>query len=175
VHPVHGSTVDRPFKTKGYVIRAARARSDGPGRVRAGCGGDVAGVRRRAAGVRRRWPWTALPATNPTSSWCKTMWGCLRTRQGGLWGQLCLPGGRHRKGAERPLRRACGCAAMHDRKGKRAGKIAHSSKEWRGELEGEEDATAAKLGNGGGSGDAPVWSRRGSHGLWGREPAANRA
>jgi hypothetical protein len=38
---------------------------------------------------------------------------------------------------------------MHDRKGKRARKIAHSSKEWRGELEGEEDATAAKLGNGG--------------------------
>jgi hypothetical protein len=48
VHPVHGSTVDRPFKTKGYVIRAARARSDGPGRVRAGCGG---GARRELAGA----------------------------------------------------------------------------------------------------------------------------
>jgi hypothetical protein len=33
-----------------------------------------------------------------------------------------------------------------------------------GELEGEEDATAAELGNGGGSGGAPVWSRCGSHG-----------
>jgi hypothetical protein len=67
VRPVHGSTVDRPFKTKGYAIRAARARSDGPGRVQAMGGGDVAGERRRAAGARRRWPWTALPATSPTT------------------------------------------------------------------------------------------------------------
>jgi hypothetical protein len=36
-----------------------------------------------------------------------------------------------------------------------------------GELEGEEDATVAELGNGGGSGGTPVLSRRGSHGLWG--------
>jgi hypothetical protein len=42
VHPVHGSTVDRPFKTKRYAIRAARSRSDGPGRERAGCGGGQA-------------------------------------------------------------------------------------------------------------------------------------
>jgi hypothetical protein len=33
-----------------------------------------------------------------------------------------------------------------------------------GELEGEEDATAAELGNGGESGGAPVWSWCGSHG-----------
>jgi hypothetical protein len=42
-----------------------------------------------------------------------------------------------------------------------------------GELEGEEDSTAAGLGNGGRTGDTPAWSRRGVHGLWGREPAAN--
>jgi hypothetical protein len=34
-----------------------------------------------------------------------------------------------------------------------------------GELEGEEDTTAAELGNGGGSGGASVWSRRGFHRL----------
>jgi hypothetical protein len=45
VHPVHGSTMYRPFKTKGYAIRVVRARSKGRGRARAGCGGDVAGDR----------------------------------------------------------------------------------------------------------------------------------
>jgi hypothetical protein len=67
VLPVHGSTVDRPFKTKGYAIRAIRARSDGPGRSRAGCGGEHAGVRRRAAGACRRCAWAAFPATNTTT------------------------------------------------------------------------------------------------------------
>jgi hypothetical protein len=42
---------------------------------------------------------------------------------------LCLAGGRRRKGAERPLRRARERAVVHKRKGKRAGVIAHSSKE----------------------------------------------
>jgi hypothetical protein len=66
VRLVHGSTVDRPFQTKGYVIRAARARSDGPECVHAMGGGGVVGERRRAAGARRRWRWTVLPATSPT-------------------------------------------------------------------------------------------------------------
>jgi hypothetical protein len=57
--------------------------------------------------------------------------GALAHVTGGLWGQLCLTGGRHRKGAERPLRRARECAVVHERKGKRAGIIAHSSKEKR--------------------------------------------
>jgi hypothetical protein len=67
VRPVHGSTVDRPFKTKGYVIMAARARSNGPGRVQAMGGGEVAGERRRAAEARRRWLWPAIPATSTTT------------------------------------------------------------------------------------------------------------
>jgi hypothetical protein len=67
VRPVHGSTVDRPLKTKGYAIRAARARSDGPGRMQAMGGGDVAGERRRAAGARQRWLWLAIPATSTTT------------------------------------------------------------------------------------------------------------
>jgi hypothetical protein len=49
----------------------------------------------------------------------------------GSRGRLCLGGGRHRKGAERPLWRARECAGVHKRKGKRAGFIAHSSKERR--------------------------------------------
>jgi hypothetical protein len=57
--------------------------------------------------------------------------GALAHVTGGLWVQFCLAGGRHRKGAERPLRRARGCAAVHERKGKRAGINAHSSKEKR--------------------------------------------
>jgi hypothetical protein len=65
------------------------------------------------------------------------------------------------------------CCARKE--GKMGGENCSQFKGVAGELEGEEDATAAKLGNGGGSGGAPVWSRRGSHGLWGREPAANRA
>jgi hypothetical protein len=55
--------------------------------------------------------------------------GALAHVTGGLWEKLCLTGGRHRKGAERPLRRACGCAAVHEEKGNRAGDIAHSSRE----------------------------------------------
>jgi hypothetical protein len=41
---------------------------------------------------------------------------------------LCLTGGRHRKGAERPLRRARGHAAVHEEKGNWAGKVAHGSR-----------------------------------------------
>jgi hypothetical protein len=104
VRSVHGSTVDRPFKTKGYAILAIRTRSNGPGRMQAMGGGDVAGEQRRAAGARRCWPWPAFPATSTTTGWCKMMRGRLRTCSWGLWGLLCLTGGRHRTGAERPLR-----------------------------------------------------------------------
>jgi hypothetical protein len=55
---------------------------------------------------------------------------------------------------------------VNERKGKRAGRNCSQFKGVAGELEGEEDAMAAELGNSGGSGGAPVWSRRGSHGLW---------
>jgi hypothetical protein len=67
VSSAHGSMVDRPFNTKGYAIRVARAISDGPGRTRAGCGGNVTGVWRRAARARRRCAWAAFPATNTTT------------------------------------------------------------------------------------------------------------
>jgi hypothetical protein len=49
----------------------------------------------------------------------------MRTCSWGLWGLLCLTGGPHRKGAERPLRRARGHAVARKRKGKQAGVIAH--------------------------------------------------
>jgi hypothetical protein len=51
---VHKPTVDRPLNAKRYAILAIRARSNGPGRVQAMGGGDVAEERRRAAGARRR-------------------------------------------------------------------------------------------------------------------------
>jgi hypothetical protein len=66
----------------------------------------------------------------------------------------------------------CCCAR---REGKSGGGYCSQFKGVAGELEGVEDATATKLGNGGGSGGAPAWSRRGTHGLWGRRPAAIRA
>jgi hypothetical protein len=56
------------------------------------------------------------------------------------------------------------CCARKE--GKTGGENCSQFKGVAGELDGEEDATAAKLGNGGGSGGAPVWSRRGTHGLW---------
>jgi hypothetical protein len=62
VSSAHGSTVDRPFKTKGYVIRVVRARSKGPRRARAGCGGDVAGDRGGAAVPRREFADAPYPA-----------------------------------------------------------------------------------------------------------------
>jgi hypothetical protein len=76
---VHGSTVDRPLKTKGYVISAVHARSHGPGLLQATGGGEHAGVRRRAAGARRRCPWVAFPATIPPTNRCKMKRGHLRT------------------------------------------------------------------------------------------------
>jgi hypothetical protein len=54
--------------------------------------------------------------------------GRLRTCSWGLWGLSCLTGGWHRKGAERPLRRARGHAAVHEEEGNWAGKVAHSSR-----------------------------------------------
>jgi hypothetical protein len=54
VGAVHKPTVDQPLNAKGYAILAIRARSNGPGRVQAMGGGDVAGERRHAAGARWR-------------------------------------------------------------------------------------------------------------------------
>jgi hypothetical protein len=79
VGAVHKPTVDRSLNAKGYAILAIRERSNGPGRVQAMGGGDDAGDRRRAAGARRRWPWTALPAIISTTGWGNLLRGCLRT------------------------------------------------------------------------------------------------
>jgi hypothetical protein len=74
-------------------------------------------------------------------------------------------------GAATPVSSRVRCCARREEK--LGGGYCSQFKGEAGELEGEEDSTAAKLGNGGGSGGAPAWSRRGAHGLWGREPAAN--
>jgi hypothetical protein len=116
VHPVHGSTVHRPFKTKGYLIWAIRAESDGPARARAMGGGDDAGERRRAAEARRREPWTALPAIISTTGWGNLLRGRLRTWPWGQWERLGLTGGQHRTGAARSLRRARGGNVVREKK-----------------------------------------------------------
>jgi hypothetical protein len=64
---------------------------------------------------------------------------------------------------------ARGCAR---REGKLGGESCSRVKGEAGELEDEEDLTAAGLGNGGRTGGAPAWTRRGTHGLRGRKPAA---
>jgi hypothetical protein len=49
VGAVHKPTVDRSLNAKGYAPQTVHRRSKGPGRVRAGCGGDVTGDRGGAA------------------------------------------------------------------------------------------------------------------------------
>jgi hypothetical protein len=53
VGAVHKPTVDRSLNAKGYAPQTVHRRSKGPGRARAGCGGDVAGDRGSAAVPRR--------------------------------------------------------------------------------------------------------------------------
>jgi hypothetical protein len=80
--PCARRTGPRWTEAKGYplvLIRIARAKSDGHGRVRAGRDGWHAGVRRRAAGAHLRWLWTALPATFLTTGWGKMQCWRLRT------------------------------------------------------------------------------------------------
>jgi hypothetical protein len=79
VRPVHGSTVERPLKYEGVRDLNRPREIQSPGRTQAKGGGDAAGEWRRSTGARRRWPWTAFPATVPTTSWCKTKRGRLRT------------------------------------------------------------------------------------------------
>jgi hypothetical protein len=59
------------------------------------------------------------------------------------------------------------------REGKTGGDKCSQFKGEAGELEDEEDSTAAGLGNGGRMGGAPAWTMHGTHRLRGREPAAN--
>jgi hypothetical protein len=54
VSSAHGSTVDRAHNPKGYAILTVHAKSKGSGRVRARCGGGVAGDRGGAAVPRRK-------------------------------------------------------------------------------------------------------------------------
>jgi hypothetical protein len=63
---------------------------------------------------------------------------------------LYLVGGQHRKGAERRVRQS----ALGE--GKLGGDYCSPCEREEGELENEGDATAVELGNGGGSGGAPV-------------------
>jgi hypothetical protein len=53
VSPMHGSTVDQPHNTKGYVILSVHRRSHGPGRMQVGVAADSP----ECGGVRRRVRW----------------------------------------------------------------------------------------------------------------------
>jgi hypothetical protein len=123
---VHGGP---PFQNEG-VCDQSRPREIQRPRMHASEGRRR--CRRRAAARDRGSPALALdgvPGHHSDHELLQNEAGELAHVTGGLWGQFCLADGRHRKGAERPLRRACGCAAVHERKGKQARKIAHSSKE----------------------------------------------
>jgi hypothetical protein len=65
-------------------------------------------------------------------------------------------GGRRRKGADRPLRRACGAAKARKKKEKRARKFCSPREETSGELTGEGEAAVMEFDGDGGSGGAPA-------------------
>jgi hypothetical protein len=172
VHPVHGSTVDRPFKRRGTrSVPSVQDLTTLDARVRDAaastpeCGGarwELAGV---SPGRRSRPPLRPRLVENDA--------GTLAHVFVGFMGAI-VP---HRRpapeggGASAPASSwARGCAR---REGKLGGVSCSQFKGEAGELKDEEDSTAAGFGNGGRTGGAPAWTRRDTHGLRGREPAAN--
>jgi hypothetical protein len=107
-----------------------------------------------------------VPGHHPDHEQVQNDAGALARVTGGSMGAI-VP---HRRpapeggGAAAPASLRVRCCAR--REGKLGGGYCSQFKGVAGELEGVEDATATKLGNGGGSGGAPAWSRRGTHGLW---------
>jgi hypothetical protein len=130
----------------------------------------AAETRRRVAARDRGSPALALDGVSvhhPDHELVQNDAGALAHVTGGSMGAI-VP---HRRpapeggGAATPASSWVRCCARKE--GKTGGDYCSQFKGEVGGLEGEEDASAAELGNGGGSGGAPVWSRHGSHGLWG--------
>jgi hypothetical protein len=122
---------------------------------------ECGGVRQELAGVGpgRR----SRPPLRPQAGAKRCGGACARDR--GVYGGNCASpaAGTGRGGAAAPASLWMRCCARKE--GKTGGEYRSQFKGVPGELEGEEDATAAELGNGGGSAGAPVWLRHSSHGL----------
>jgi hypothetical protein len=132
---------------------------------------ECGGARRELAGVApgRR----SRPLTRPHDSTKHRGDACARDR-GVREGDRASPAagaGRGRSGRSDELVSAPKCTRRRE-----TGRgLMLTVRKRRSELEIEGDATAVELGNGSGSGGVPAWSRRDSHGPWGREPTATRA
>jgi hypothetical protein len=170
VHPAHGSTVYRTEgvspgfdQRRGSAIQRPRTRASGSGggarRVVAARDGELAGaaltrtavhqnLRERMQNVARLLAHaTGVSGVDRASSAAGTGRG-RRVRSSEL---VSAPKCTRRRLIERGIMLTCEGEA--------------------GELEGEGDATAEKLGNGGGSGRASVWSGRGSYRRRGQKSA----
>jgi hypothetical protein len=131
---------------------------------------ECGGARRELAGVApgRR----SRPLTRPLDSTKRRGDACARDRgvKGGDRASPAAGAGRGRSGRSGELASAPKCARR--RETGRGLMLTVRKRRRRARKRG--DATVVELGNGGESGGAPVWSRRGSHGPRGREPAATR-
>jgi hypothetical protein len=107
---VHESTMDRPLNAKGYAISSVHRISHGPGCMQARSGGEHAGVRRRAAEGSSAWPYIAAQDGNSCARGLYTKLGSTRASLGGQGDSAGIHGGRRRKRAGRPHRRARGVA-----------------------------------------------------------------
>jgi hypothetical protein len=81
VDVVYESMVDQPLKSNRYAILIVHHRLHSPGRVRAGRGGECAGVRRRAIEARRRGPKSCHMAPNRPRAGSMRSWSnCARNQ-----------------------------------------------------------------------------------------------
>jgi hypothetical protein len=156
VSSAHGSTVDRPLNAKGYVIWAIHARSKGSGRVQAKGDGEHAGVRRRAAEGSPARPYLAAQDAKTCARGLYTKLRSTRASLGGQGGVAGIHGGRRRKGAGRPRRRARGAAKACKEVKNERGTLCSPCEEASGEHTGEEKAGVKEFDDGDGSGGAPV-------------------
>jgi hypothetical protein len=125
VHTVHGSTVDRPFKTKGYLIWAVHCGSKGPGRARAGAAAttpESGGARRELTGASPRW--CSRPSFRPRVGATCCAGACAHDHgvRGNDWAS---PAASTVRGAARSLRRARGGNAVREKKRNWAGDNAY--------------------------------------------------
>jgi hypothetical protein len=101
-------------------------------------------VRRRAAAARRRELWGELPTAFSCASGCYTLLGGWRMHLGVQGEGSSCHGGRRRKGAEPPLRRARAVEAVLKGKGGRQGQICSPRRGNGSELKADGEALKGK-------------------------------